>query len=495
MEKHTKIALSAPSAVSLGGPVVAVAGDGACIVQRGTHVDVFGANLAQPKRLPLGDTSGQPGIWYALSSGARYAARVDRTGWIELWDVAASSRAARLEPRAYLPRVFEMPLVGPTHETAASWGPPVFLGDDLLVTHHNQGIALWEVPSGRVRCTLQDKAIQLARETFAFGRGMAAVRAGSNSPGVHNAVVIEFSTRDGSVRERHLVPARNLVVAAASGSARFIFSVKGIRAIAESSVVQALVADVPLSPHAIHASHDGRWVVWAGADTTKPAEEIVGLWSRAGNRVITVARLAQSSRILHLRLEGATVHALDSNGHVFTFPLPAADDGHPVRSCVVSTDQLAREKAIIHLGLGEPQWALRAWEGVQAPEARASNRFLQAYAKSLVDGEDGNAFRARMALDRIPYSGDSATLSAAEDLISAEVLGPALDMFLYWLEGAQPGSRPESAVQLGLELVLQLGESDDLEMEALLLRRLREVYPTNAQIAKQLRELEEERME
>lgn len=495
VDKQDQTEYPAPDRRRLSGPVVAVAADGACIVQRGTHVDVFGADLARPKRLPMGDTSGQPGVWYAVSSGTRYVARVDRTGWIELWDVAAARRAARLEPGAHLPQVFEMPLVGPAHQTAASWGPPAFLGDDLLVTHHNQGIILWEVPSGRARCTLQDPAIRLAREAFALGRGVAAVRSGSDSPGIHNAVVIEFSTRDCSVRERHLVPARDPVVAAASGSARFIFSLKGIRATDESSNVQALVSDVPVSPHAMHASHDGRWVVWAGADTTKAAEEVVGLWSREGNRMIPVARLQQSSRILHLRIEGAAVHALDSSGQVFTWPLPAAGNGEPVRSSVVSADQLAREKAILHLGLGEPQLALREFERVVASEARTSNRFLQAYAQSLVEREDGNVFRARMARDSIRYAGDSATLAAAEDLTSAEVLGPALDMFLYWLEGARPGSRPESAVQLGLELVLQLSESDDHETKALLLRRLREIYPTDVQIAEQLKDLEEESQE
>jgi hypothetical protein len=87
------------------------------------------------------------------------------------------------------------------------------------------------------------------------------------------------------------------------------------------------------------------------------------------------------------------------------------------------------------------------------------------------------------------------TLAAAEDLTSAEVLGPALDMYLYWLEGARPRSRPETAVQLGLELVLQLSESDDLETKAMLLRRLHEVYPANAQIAEQLKELEDDSQE
>jgi|GEM_PF-5052784 len=478
----------------LAGPVVAVAADGSCIVQRGTHVDVFGPRLTELKPLPIGDTSGQPGIWYAVSPVARYAARVGRTGWIDLWDVAAARPAQRLDPGLRLPRLFEMPMVGPAQETTASWGAPAFLvddlGEDLLVTHHNEGIVLWEVPTGRARCVLRDPAIQVARETFPTGAGAAVVRSGSNTPGIHNATLVEFSTRDCAVRERHLIPAGESVVAAGTTDTFFVFTPKGIRAREASGTLQALVSEIPVWPHAIHASSDGRWVLWAGADSSKPAEEVVGLWNRKNDRVTVIARLPQQASILHVRLEGEAVHAIDSEGRAWTWPV-SVDDGQPVRVSAVSADQLAREKAIIHLGLGHPQVTLKELERAVSPEARASNRFLRAYVQALVSGEDRRAFRDRMAREGVRYSGEDLSRVAAAELAAAEIVGPALDMFQYWLEGAGPGSRAESGIDLGLELALKLGASEDSEAQARLLRRLHEVYPASAPIAEQLKELEE----
>jgi hypothetical protein len=157
----------------------------------------------------------------------------------------------------------------------------------------------------------------------------------------------------------------------------------------------------------------------------------------------------------------------------------------------VSADQLAHEQAIIQLGLGAPQLALGELDRIVAPELRASNRFFHAYVQSLVDGEDGNAFRARVARQDIRYAGDSATLAAADRLAAAEVTGAAFDMLMYWLAAARPGSRPDGGVDVGLELVLQLSEADDAEGKAILLRRLHEVYPTNARIGEELKELED----
>ena len=87
---------------------------------------------------------------------------------------------------------------------------------------------------------------------------------------------------------------------------------------------------------------------------------------------------------------------------------------------------------------------LRELERVSSPEARASNRLLRAYVQALVSGEDGRAFRARMAREGVRYSGEDLSRVAAAELASAEIVGPALDMFQYWLEGAGPGSRPDS---------------------------------------------------
>lgn len=99
---------------SLGGRVVAVANDRSCVVQRGSYVDVFGPQLSNPTALPIGHTTDQPWPLYAVAPGARHVCRVDRSGWIELWEVAGRRQIARLDPSDRLERTFEMPLTGPS---------------------------------------------------------------------------------------------------------------------------------------------------------------------------------------------------------------------------------------------------------------------------------------------------------------------------------------------------------------------------------------------
>jgi hypothetical protein len=108
----------------------------------------------------------------------------------------------------------------------------------------------------------------------------------------------------------------------------------------------------------------------------------------------------------------------------------------------------------------------------------------------MADNEAPEAFQSRMRLSGIAYAGNPETLKAARALADAEVLGAAVDMYFYWLEGASPGSRSNDGVATGLELALQLSEADESDMEGLLIRKLRKVYPADPEIAEAFAELE-----
>src|SRR3990167_8160440 len=126
------------------GKVAAVGADGGLIVQRGPAVEVFAPGGRSLGLLPIGDPEDTPGHGYALSPGGTTVGFVVRDGTIELWDVATRARRSRttatdvlVNGRPSTPFVGASP-VGPT-----SWGPPRFLADGRLVTHHDGGIVVW----------------------------------------------------------------------------------------------------------------------------------------------------------------------------------------------------------------------------------------------------------------------------------------------------------------------------------------------------------------
>ncbi len=451
--------------------MTAVASDGSALLQRGSHVDVVGPDRRVVKALPLGDPAPKPGVRYAVSDKARFVARIADSDVVELWDVAAGKEIGRID----------------TGE--GSWGPPTFLGHDLIATHHTDWVSLWELPSGKLRCRLKDPAVRLPREAFAIDKGVAAVRSSANSPGINNAVLVELSTQDCRVRERHLVSARDPAQVRGSNDVRFIFSYSRLRMRSDVQTSDVTLPDV--LPEALFATADGASIVWAGNDGTKAGEHVVGVWLPQAKRLVELGRIQTKSFIANVHVEGDAAYALVADGEVIRFSMPSAGDGKDAGQVMVSADQLAREEAIIKLGMDQIPAALAALGRVSAADAKAANRFLHAYIESLRTGEKGAAFRKRMKAENIAYAGASATLAAASDLAAAEVTGPALDMYAYWLEGATPGSLPESAVPLGLELALQLSEADATEARAGLLERMQKVYPKSQQLSEALKDSDE----
>ena len=483
-EREESVTESETTVRELGAPIAAVAPDGTIVVQRGDGVDVLDASLAPVGSLPLGNPDDVPGIWYAVSNGARWVAHVDRTGFVTVWDPREGRQLLRLDPGAVRPQGAEVPLVGPAPGTAASWGAPVFLPGDLLATHHGDGAILWEMPSGRPRCTVSDPSLAIVRETFALGEAVAGVRSGTNQPGVHNAVLVEVDTARCRVRRRHLIPpARDPIVATSAGGEGFVLHRDGLRVIGLEAVSRGRIPVAEMSPSAAHASADGRALVFAG---TGDGGGHVGAWLREAGQVAEVAQVPGRERIVHVRTEGDAVIGYGATGRVWRWAMPTA--GEPVQLTAMSTDERRMERALLHLGLGEVGEAQRVL-GTVSPRDDG-DRFLAAYVDSLVEQQDVEAFLRRLESENVHMGGNAALLALARRLADVEVIAAALDAFLYWLDGIAPGAGPDEGVDLGLNLSLCLSESDAYELRGALLRRLADVYPGHPRLAEELEELE-----
>jgi hypothetical protein len=467
----------------LGAPIVAVSRSGDLVLQRGDRIEVLDRELSTLGRLPLGNPDDDPYVRYAVSAGARWVAHVGRSGFITVWEPRSGRQVARLDPGEPLARDIgrDFPMVGPAPETASSWGPPVFLEESLLASHHQSGVVLWELPSGRPRCTLTDPALDLARESFALGEGVAAVRCGGDVPGVHNALIFELSTADCRIRRRHLVtPAREPVQATGSRDVGFIVHVGGIRVLDAGSLYHARMPLDPILPTAVGTSGDGQTLLFAGIAARS---QLVGIWRRASNQVAVVDELRQQDHVIHVREEGEFIVGYDSAGRVRRWRSPAS--GTPARVETLDRARLLREEAYIFMALDVYPEALRRLQDV------AAEPFLIAYVESRAENESMQSFTHRVQRLGIRYRGEADTLRLAQELSDAEVVGPAVDMFLYWIDGVTPGSGPPSAVDVGLGLALSLSEADQHELQEVVLRRLAAVYPEHADVQERLRDLEE----
>jgi hypothetical protein len=170
--------------------------------------------------------------------------------------------------------------------------------------------------------------------------------------------------------------------------------------------------------------------------------------------------------------------------------IPTSEAGQIVEPVTLDNDRLAWEEALLLVGLGNSQAAAERMERFRA-SGPAPYRFLAEYVASLVNEEGGEAFRERMTRAGITYVGEESTLSAANDFASADVLWPAVDLLLYWLDGIQPRAGSERGLEIGREIALQLSEADEFRAHGVVLRRLVAVYPDSEELREELNELED----
>ncbi|MBK9000397.1 MAG: hypothetical protein IPM35_32150 [Myxococcales bacterium] len=410
-----------------------------------------------------------PGLWYALSPSGKLVALSGSSDTTSLWQVGNPE-----------PTVLDAgPVVGGFE--AVSWGAPRFLGEDTLVTHHTEGIVVWDLARSAARCFLTDPLIHVARETFDLGMGRAAVRSGSNSPGVSNASLVECSTTDCRVLRRLLVGAGERHAVAAAGETTFILLSGAMRVIGRSGETRVVTLPTA-SPHALRAFQDGA-LVWA-ADAADGAAILVGVMDPKGLRSSLVGRLPTGSSIVRTWVAEGRVHAVEQRGALHTWPAPDLSQASGIEAAVLGNDALAREHAILELAAAGRTEAIAALSG---PDGVApSNRFFEAYLRSLVTDEAEPAFLARLARDGIRFRGEAPVLAVVEDLARSQAWAPACDLLFYWMQDASPCSLPEAAVPIALELALQLSEADQDQIRGTLIRKLGKLYPNDARVAEAL---------
>ncbi len=460
----------------LGGEVLAVADDGSCVVARGASIDLYPPGLSAPTQLPVATDSED--ARYAVSSGARYFALVDGSGEVDLWSVPDRKRVARLRP----PKSDEL------HEPL-SWGPPRFLGQETLVTLHDDSVVVWNVPHAKVELVLHDEAISLARDVFAFGNDSVMIRSGSSSLGIANVALVELSIRDGSVRHRRLAPHRDRVaLASASETDRVVFTHECMRVETDiedgARVTQLNVSDVPIEPDALHVAQEARIVVWAGT-TEDEHDTRVGVVLLEDHRAYTLARLPPSAcRIVHVRLHDGTVHALDGCGNAYAWLLPSPEAYRTVASTGLNRSDLARENAIVHIGIGDLRAGLAAL--TEADLSDVENRLLVRYIEMVLGNHPSAWFAERLKREGVLLLGEDTTLALATRLSSAECVEGAALLFGYWLLGSKPKRRSDEGARVGLDIVSLLNEAEIDELPGTLLRMLSEKYPRDTDVRRAL---------
>lgn len=469
------------------GRVVAVASDGSFVVQRGETVDVYEPHGKQPRALPLGNPKDDPGHRYAISSNAQYLAFVGRNGWIELWDVKSGERRWRGNPGERIVQRFEQPLSGVAPEVPASWGAPAFVGTRQLVSHHNGGIVVWDVSSGKPTCAVQDPTITLARESFVLENETIALRCGSNSPGIANASPFIISLSQCRVTDR-LQPATTQVamaggiLATAGGDNIRVTDGRGQSVIPHGD---HFVGTLALSPR-------GERVVW-GFDAGE-----IRVWSRTTNRTQSL-KTGRKHPFALLWDDGSTLHAIDSEGAVFAWPVPPAESGDLQNYRKIPAEERNWQQALIRLGLEDLRGAAKLVSSDPGSSA-GKYRLASIYVASLGPGEDENRFaeRCRKAgLDHSAVAVQSAMLDIVGDLLDAEQANLALDLYVSWLTNPASAQGPvaKRGIEIGLGVTDLLMSAQEYDLRSDLLRTMGRLWPRNSDLQSQLKELDEDEKE
>lgn len=483
--KQTPEPSSEGAVSSLGGEVVAAAPDGAVVLR--TETEMRAEDAAQSGwplvGVPIED---EPGRWFGVARGASHVVYADPSGALALWRRGDTQAFASLDPDVLGEDRIAIPFEGPAPRSGQSWGPPVFLDDATIATHHAEGVILWETATGKARCYVVDPLIQLSRASYALGEERAALRSSSNTPDLTNAALLEFSKKDCQIGRVHLLPVDQPYLVAGTSTSTLVLRAGSLRA--SSGVEPARVMSLPLgTPHAIDQPVDGV-IAWA-AQAEASDEVEVGLLDTSSGRMRVVGQLPAGTRVVHVRRVGADIRALEQSGDEHTWAAPALATEQPRTFVAVSADEAARERALSYIGRGDRVAAIQALAGKDGPGP--SNRFLHAYFVSFEEQSSEEDFRAKLAKHGIRFTGDAQLYLAIEHLVDVQAWPQATDLFFYWVDDAPPKTLPAEAIEIGLELALQLAELDRYELRERLLDALAKQYPDDPKVAEARRDDEE----
>ena len=467
------------------GKVVATAPDGSFIVQRRRTIDVYPPSSTQSRSLPLGNPMDTPGFWYAVSSGGEQVAFVEPAGQIELWNAPSGQRLWRGDPGSRIGKRFEMPRTGPALEGATSWGAPAFVGQRLLVSHHQRGVVVWDIASGKAQYAVEDPSLTIARQSFVLDGQTIALRCGANSLGIANASLFVISLVQCKVINHLPLHRDGAVWAQQAGTALVTAGRSSIRI---TDPLQQLVLQRGREIEVLDVATAAGRIVWGSSDGR------VQVWTRQTNRVASWVA-GPKKGIVHVRDDGRNIHAIDSDGAVYAWPAPPAGEGELVEPMVIDGAERAWQDALVCIGLEDVAGAImRMAPVIENPRASVKHRLAAVYVASIQSREDGEAFTQRCHSSAIDTRSDlvqSAMLALVDDLLHAENVQLALDMYMSWLKAPRhPKAALGDGIEVGLAVSHLLRSAEQNDLRSHLVRYMRRLFPRHEALKRELAELE-----
>jgi hypothetical protein len=412
-----------------GGDVLATAADGSFVVARDERIEIYRGTASYVVDV-------RP-VHVGVSLGAERLAVGTRDG-LELWSGATRAWA----------------VASPSH-----FGRPSFHGD-RVITHHHGCVLVWDGATGELIRVIEDRRITIARESFALRGDTIALRCSTNAANVANVALIEISLSTGEViglRRPHL-----------DGTL-------GAAAMSDGTIVTAGPHDLridegthrleySLSNFAMERLYMSRHrFVLGGRDG-----QVRTLSS--GQIHLAALETGRPSPIVHVRDDGAEIHAIDARGGVFAWPAPGETDGVPAPLSRVPPGKDALQAAIV---LAAEDRLDEAVTRLDFPEATPRCRMARAFYQSVVEGDDVQAVRARC--ERTGVALGTLTILATS-LERAELVYLALLAYEPWL--AAPDAAPtDEQIGLGMAIARRLASLDDHELRLPLLDQMARVMP------------------
>jgi hypothetical protein len=485
---RTKPVISMIKSWDAKGKVAAVSSDGALIVQRGDNVEIFSPVGAKLGALPIGNPSDELGYRYAVSPGGGTVAFVRRDGMIELWDVARQTRTAQVSAAHALKntRTFT-PLAGPAPVAPQSFGPPRFLRDGRLVTHHDGGVVVWK-PDGTIAVAIEDETLSLVRESWSVAENELLLRCADNQPGVANTALFVVSLdkkrvidrgrpdREGWLRFDDLE-----VWLGDEAGDRFLWIKNG-------NAVQRFRTSE--EPQLISASPNRARLVWVEQPYGNHLA-VVNVLDRMTARIVRLE--IDNVPLVSVRLEDQLV-TVSEQGAVRTWQLPDFSNADRVDLRTVQEDprEATWQRSLVKFGVGDFAGAAQMTSDMRRPGVPAKYLIGSLYTLSQTRNDGAKTFLSDAKALGIEWHGAAARtalLSLAEDFARAQlVLGG--DFLLYWLESG-PSARDGDnarAVRIGLELALQASEADQYDLRELLVARLAETFPNDPEVREAMKD-------
>ncbi len=473
------------------GKVVAHSSDGSFVVQRGKTIDVYAATGQAPKSLPIGNPDNTPGFWYDVSANARHVAFVKRDGGLQLWDTAKGSLAWKGDPGAAIGKRFEMNFVGPSSSLPASYGAPAFVGGDTLLTHHNGGVVVWDVASGKAKCSIQHPDITITRQTFVLDDQHIGIRCGSNNPGIANTTLFVASLSSCKVIT-FTAPHKEGAVGAVKTKSEMVTADRESVRIAQRDKGLLLKQKGGIST--LSTCKDASRIIWGTSDGK------VMLWFRQTNRLVSFDT-GRDAGIVHVRDDGKNVHAIDAMGAVYRWPLPQKDQGEIVKPKPYDQDEILWQKALLLVGmenLAEASDLLVPM--LQKKPTAPKYRMAALYLASIQAKENADAFARgckKAGLDLGAKTTSSAMLEVVKDMMVAESTMLGMDLYMSWL-ATSPSAEDAQAnqgIELGLSISSMLMSAEQYDYRSKLLRWMGRLFPKHKKLAEELKELKEEEQE